>query len=224
MSLRTYNLSLARVLASDKFLRVEGLASAVIFDDTDDCALYILAKYSHGLKPHKHHWDLSVGSLVWPAYTAGCLVPGCLAELTVPHPWREANDHDERSKKDLERGKPDRAITLEAVQSASSQDQAGTGSSESAEQGDRGSDGSSGGEGHSDVWPEPAPRAPTGFAIDCWPAVIEDMKARNAFGAKKYGTPLQPFNGRNALVDAYQECLDLCVYLKQRILEDEHGT
>lgn len=54
-----------------------------------------------------------------------------------------------------------------------------------------------------------------------WDAVIEDMKARDAFGRAKYGTPLQVGNGRDALVDAYQEALDLVVYLKQAILERE---
>jgi hypothetical protein len=51
--------------------------------------------------------------------------------------------------------------------------------------------------------------------------VIEDMKARDDFGRLKYGTPLQPFNGRSALRDAYQEALDLAVYLRQRIFEEE---
>lgn len=35
----------------------------------------------------------------------------------------------------------------------------------------------------------------------------------------KYGTPLQANNGRNPLIDAYQEALDLCVYLRQEIEE-----
>jgi hypothetical protein len=56
-----------------------------------------------------------------------------------------------------------------------------------------------------------------------WESVIEDMRERNAIGTLKYGTPLQPFNGRNSLVDAYQEALDLCVYLKQRIIEDKEN-
>jgi len=51
--------------------------------------------------------------------------------------------------------------------------------------------------------------------------VIEDMKKRKEIGKKKYGTVLQPFNGRNSLVDAYQEVGDLCVYLRQTIEEDK---
>lgn len=51
--------------------------------------------------------------------------------------------------------------------------------------------------------------------------VKEDIEARKQVGIKRYGTPLQPFNDRNALVDAYEEVLDLACYLKQRIIEEE---
>lgn len=54
-----------------------------------------------------------------------------------------------------------------------------------------------------------------------WELVIQDMQDRHESGIKKYGTPLQAFNGRNALIDAYQELLDLCVYLRQKIEEDK---
>lgn len=67
--------------------------------------------------------------------------------------------------------------------------------------------------------PEPMPTDNHGPHI--WDLVIEDMKARDNFGARKYGTHLQPFNGRSALRDAYQEALDLVVYLRQRIFEEE---
>lgn len=52
---------------------------------------------------------------------------------------------------------------------------------------------------------------------------VADMRARDAFGRAKYGTPLQPENGRDALVDAYQEALDLSVYLKQSVVEKYDG-
>lgn len=65
--------------------------------------------------------------------------------------------------------------------------------------------------------PEPAPRANDSRPI--WDLVIEDMKARDAAGRQKYGTPLQAHNGRDPLVDAYQEALDLVVYLRQAIEE-----
>lgn len=54
---------------------------------------------------------------------------------------------------------------------------------------------------------------------DVWHLVIEDMKARREHGIREYGRPVQPHNGRDALVDAYQECLDMCVYLRQAIEE-----
>lgn len=52
-----------------------------------------------------------------------------------------------------------------------------------------------------------------------WDLVRKDMADRDQEGRKKYGTPLQPFNGRDALYDGYQEALDLCVYLRQAIYE-----
>lgn len=53
--------------------------------------------------------------------------------------------------------------------------------------------------------------------------VVNDMAERHMTGVKKYGVALQPSNGRNALVDAYQEALDLCAYLGQDCME-RHGT
>lgn len=50
--------------------------------------------------------------------------------------------------------------------------------------------------------------------------LLEDMVKREAFGLKKYNRYVLPFNGRNALQDAYEEVLDLCVYLKQALLEE----
>ena len=55
-----------------------------------------------------------------------------------------------------------------------------------------------------------------------WDGVKADMKARDAEGRKKYKTPLQAFNGRDALVDAYQEVLDGIVYTKQGMVEDDY--
>ena len=50
--------------------------------------------------------------------------------------------------------------------------------------------------------------------------LIKSINERNELGIKKYGTRLQAFNGRNALMDAYQESLDLVNYLRQAIFED----
>jgi len=49
--------------------------------------------------------------------------------------------------------------------------------------------------------------------------VIKDMEDRDMVGLSRYGTKLQPFNGRNALIDALQEFYDGAVYLKQQIYE-----
>lgn len=50
--------------------------------------------------------------------------------------------------------------------------------------------------------------------------VAQDIAARGELGKRRYGTKLQPFNGRNALQDAYEEMLDAAVYLKQRMIEE----
>ena len=50
--------------------------------------------------------------------------------------------------------------------------------------------------------------------------VMEDLRQREIHGIEKYGTPLQAFNGRDPLTDAYQELLDLVCYLRQRIEEE----
>ena len=63
--------------------------------------------------------------------------------------------------------------------------------------------------------PPPAPNA--GPAI--WPLVRQDMQARDDLGRKRYGTPLQPWNGRDALRDLYEELLDAAVYARQAIYE-----
>lgn len=51
--------------------------------------------------------------------------------------------------------------------------------------------------------------------------VIKDLEKRREIGIQTYGTPLQAFNGRNGLLDAYEEALDLCVYLRQCLEEDK---
>ena len=64
--------------------------------------------------------------------------------------------------------------------------------------------------------PQPMPTSSSG---DITELVIADLKARRELGIAKYGTTLQAFNGRDALVDAYQEALDLVQYLRQAISE-----
>src|SRR5215510_12794072 len=49
--------------------------------------------------------------------------------------------------------------------------------------------------------------------------VRSDLEQREQLGIERYGTALQPGNGRNAIVDAYQEAMDLTCYLRQVIEE-----
>lgn len=51
--------------------------------------------------------------------------------------------------------------------------------------------------------------------------VIADIEQRRQVGIERYGTALQPHNGRDALRDAYEEAIDLAMYLKQAMVERE---
>jgi len=51
--------------------------------------------------------------------------------------------------------------------------------------------------------------------------VQHDIERRAEVGRRTYGERLHPDNGRDALQDAYEEALDLAMYLKQQIVEDE---
>ncbi len=48
-----------------------------------------------------------------------------------------------------------------------------------------------------------------------------DMRERDRVGRERYGVPLTSHNGRNHLVDAYQEALDLVAYMRAEL--DERG-
>lgn len=54
--------------------------------------------------------------------------------------------------------------------------------------------------------------------------VRADLDAREQVGISRYGTALQPHNGRDALRDAYEEALDLACYLRQAIAERDGAT
>ena len=51
--------------------------------------------------------------------------------------------------------------------------------------------------------------------------LVDDMLARKEFGLRKYGTILHPDNGRDHTKDAYDEVLDLLVYLRTVMESDE---
>ena len=55
------------------------------------------------------------------------------------------------------------------------------------------------------------------------PEMIQLLLARRASGVKKYGGELLSFNGRDALIDAFQEQCDSSVYLAQHVLEEGDG-
>lgn len=50
--------------------------------------------------------------------------------------------------------------------------------------------------------------------------VIQDMAERDQAGRSRYGVPLTPNNGRDSLIDLYQEVLDAAVYAKNWLMED----
>lgn len=54
---------------------------------------------------------------------------------------------------------------------------------------------------------------------DIQAAVIADIETRREVGISRYGTALQPNNGRDALQDLYEELIDAAMYAKQLIVE-----
>lgn len=66
----------------------------------------------------------------------------------------------------------------------------------------------------SDPQPDPKPGS-----AEIWPLVLADIKARVDAGRVKYGTTLRAGNGRDPLLDAYQEAIDLVMYLRQELAE-----
>ena len=72
-------------------------------------------------------------------------------------------------------------------------------------------------------------RPPTGADLEVPTISIDavdlndDLEARASVGRESYGTPLRIFNGRDPLVDAYQEALDLVMYLRQDVTQYGRG-
>ncbi len=74
----------------------------------------------------------------------------------------------------------------------------------------------------SPVWPMvirdvPKGIAPRSVATEGEWAIIADMIARDEYGRKKYKSPLTANNGRDNLVDWYQEALDGLAYARSEI-------
>lgn len=64
----------------------------------------------------------------------------------------------------------------------------------------------------------PQPR-PKGGGVDITAAVVADLQERSRVGRQKYDDVLRSHNGRDAMMDAYQEVLDLACYFRQLIEE-----
>ena len=60
---------------------------------------------------------------------------------------------------------------------------------------------------------------PKGEGREIGELVLSDIEDRIKKGVETYGEPLKANNGRNPLIDAYQEALDLAIYLRQAIEE-----
>lgn len=68
-----------------------------------------------------------------------------------------------------------------------------------------------------EVQPPPLKQEKLPYSVDM---VIKDLNDRKQFGLNKYGTALTANNGRNNLIDCYQELMDLLVYLRSEIDEN----
>ena len=66
-------------------------------------------------------------------------------------------------------------------------------------------------------FPPTNPPPQMGTAPATWDLVKADIDARDRFGTQKYGVRHQFDNGRDHLQDAYEECLDMAVYLRAEI-------
>jgi len=54
--------------------------------------------------------------------------------------------------------------------------------------------------------------------------LVDDVKGRAEYGYNKHKMYLQPFNGRNALKDSYQEVMDLVYYIRQALYEETQSS
>lgn len=64
---------------------------------------------------------------------------------------------------------------------------------------------------------QPDPEVNTNAPVVEW--VVAFLDERAYLGEQKYGTKLQPHNGRDALRDAFEEAVDLAMYLAQALIE-----
>ena len=67
------------------------------------------------------------------------------------------------------------------------------------------------------------PKPGDGHGPDIVDLVKQNLDERRRKGIESYGRPLRAGNGRDALLDAYEEALDLACYLRQAISERDGG-
>lgn len=63
--------------------------------------------------------------------------------------------------------------------------------------------------------------SPTPGSEEVTPRLIRELRERAEGGRLKYGHPLQTHNGRSALLDAWEESIDMAQYLTQAVMEEE---
>lgn len=66
---------------------------------------------------------------------------------------------------------------------------------------------------------EEQPLPSRGSGVSVQDMVIADLESRKEIGIERYGTLLRPHNGRDMLRDAYEEAMDLTIYLRGAIAE-----
>ena len=59
------------------------------------------------------------------------------------------------------------------------------------------------------------------FSLPVTDQVVCDLYKRRKKGTTKYGKELLSHNGRDPLIDLYQELLDAVLYLRQHLMERE---
>lgn len=64
----------------------------------------------------------------------------------------------------------------------------------------------------------------TAWTSEMRAALTADLDARERIGVERYGTALQPFNGRDALRDLYEELIDGALYARQAMVEEEDAN
>ena len=55
--------------------------------------------------------------------------------------------------------------------------------------------------------------------MDLFTEVKRDLDARNQLGYQSYGGPMEAHDGRDSIREAYEEALDLVMYLKKFLVE-----